>query len=335
MQVSSSTLNGKKTISIDLNDYIADMEEVEVPPGDPSTPLNPDQISSLRGGVGELLWVSSQTRPDVSFRVSLLASTTADPQIKDLTETNRIMKKAKKQNFKIHFPEMKGKIRMKVFTDSAFQNRPDGSTQGGGIILLQDEEGTCAPISWFSKRLRRVARSTLAGETLGILDGIDEAIFLAYIYNEIIGNGHQIPIDIYTDAKSVYDYLQSGGGKTVEKRVKTDLASVLEDLKNGIVASIHWVISEEQLADALTKDMVPKFLINVLETNKLTITEGKDRRAIIGKFPPQKTAAEHKKEKTSVEIRSALTLASMTTLPSSTPSDRLSGFEVTGQVNWG
>ena len=51
--------------------------------------------------------------------------------------------------------------------------------------MLMGEDGKFSPICWQSKRIRRVVRSTLAGETLALADGIDSAFYLATIYSEL------------------------------------------------------------------------------------------------------------------------------------------------------
>ena len=43
-------------------------------------------------------------------------------------------------------------------------------------MFLADKDGKFSPICWNSKKIRRVVRSTLAGETLAMADGIDSAM---------------------------------------------------------------------------------------------------------------------------------------------------------------
>ena len=76
---------------------------------------------------------------------------------------------------------------MKVFSDASLGNSSDGgSTQGGYFICLQDEgNDNIVPLSWTSKKLKRVARSTLAAETLALVDAMDNGIFLASLYTEL------------------------------------------------------------------------------------------------------------------------------------------------------
>jgi ABC-type enterobactin transport system permease subunit len=76
-------------------------------------------------------------------------------------------------------------LKLVVFSDASLENLKDGGTQGGHLIVLMGEEGRFSPICWQSKRIRRVVRSTLAGETLALADEIDNAIFLATLVSEL------------------------------------------------------------------------------------------------------------------------------------------------------
>ena len=108
-------------------------------------------------------------------------------------------------------------------------NLPDGGTQGGHFIVLMGEKGRFSPICWQSKRIRRVVQSTLAGETLALADGIDNAIFLSLV-------------DAIKSTKSV-----------TEKRLRLEISGIKELIQNKRIQRIMWSTTKEQLADCLTK----------------------------------------------------------------------------------
>lgn len=76
-------------------------------------------------------------------------------------------------------------LTLTVFTDASLGNHPDGGTQGGTLITHVGDRGKFSPLCWQSKRMRRVVRSTLAGETLAMSDGIDSSVFLATPFSEL------------------------------------------------------------------------------------------------------------------------------------------------------
>ena len=51
-----------------------ELEEIEAPNGDDSDKLSNQEIRSVRKKIGELLWISLMTQPDISFEVNVLSS---------------------------------------------------------------------------------------------------------------------------------------------------------------------------------------------------------------------------------------------------------------------
>jgi hypothetical protein len=273
LQIRTWDSNGVFTITMDLFEYTQNIAEVTVPNSEPHTPLSEEEVTDLRGIVGELSWVGGQSRPDLSFRISVLSSAIADPQVKHLTLANTTLKAAKRVQYPLSFPQLGANIRMKVFTDAAHANREDGSSQRGVIIFLTGDSGLCIPLSWSSKKLRRVTRSTFAGEALGVVEGVDECMFLAHLWLELNPETGPIPIDLYTDSKGLWDFLNNHKRSTVEQRIRTDMAALIQDLTKGNIASVNWVCTGEMLADPLTKMMNSHWLVQTLTSSKISLTQ--------------------------------------------------------------
>ena len=101
---------------------------------------------------------------------------------------------------------------MKVYSDSSLGNLQSSNTQGGYFICMQSGDNSVTPLSWSSKKLRRVVRSSLAGETLAMADAMDNAIFSASLYTELMtGSVHpeRLHISLVTDCHSLHDNLTS------------------------------------------------------------------------------------------------------------------------------
>ena len=117
-----------------------------------------------------------------------------------------------------------------------------------------------------------MARSTLAAETLAMVDSIDSAIFSASLFTELMTGLIQtetLHITLVTDCKSLHDNLGSGKA-VIEKRLRIEMAAIKEALERKIVNEVVWVSTENQLADALTKKGAsPLRLLSALEKGKL------------------------------------------------------------------
>ena len=125
----------------------------------------------------------------------------------------------------------------------------------------------CHPLSWSSKRIRRVVKSTLAAETLALQDGLDDAFYIMELYQFILGE--KIGITAITDSLSLYNAVYSS--KVVEeKRLRIDISSIKELIEKKVVKSLQWVDSKRQLADCMTKrTAIPENLLQVLRSGRL------------------------------------------------------------------
>ena len=84
----------------------------------------------------------------------------------------------------------------------------DGSSQGGMIIFLVSGEGRASPITWISKKLRRVCRSTIAAETMSLLNAVDTSVWLSHLLDELKDKQLQTT-EIYTDNMSLTEAVHS------------------------------------------------------------------------------------------------------------------------------
>ena len=142
--------------------------------------------------------------------------------------------------------------------------------QSAGRIKLSGNNNV-ALISWKSGKIQRVVKSTLAAEGLALSEGLDEAIYIKHIICETLGFNIEndiLPIIGITDHEGLYKNIRST--KLVsEKRLRIDLASIKENLNNGVINDIQLCQSEQQLADVLTKRGVNGVkLLSVLQTGK-------------------------------------------------------------------
>ena len=79
-----------------------------------------------------------------------------------------------------------------MFTVSSLGNGPNGSTMAGYIIYLTDGSAEYLEtdinvnvLAWCSRKLRTVARSTFAAESLMATDAIDATYPLQYLWMEV------------------------------------------------------------------------------------------------------------------------------------------------------
>ena len=133
--------------------------------------LSDYEKKAYRALVGQLSWVTTHTRPDVAFEACALSVAFYNATIEDLIRLNRVVETLQREHVNLFFPRLHniGTCTIECYTDAAFNNLPNGNSQGGFIIFLQDTHGQRCPIFWESKKLDRVVKSSMAAEVEALI----------------------------------------------------------------------------------------------------------------------------------------------------------------------
>ena len=244
-----------RCIQVDQDLYVQGLELISVSDErlqEKDSLLTKEERMEVKSKCGQLLWVAGNTRPDISFETSALCNPGKSAVVDDLLKVNKAILKVKQEKGVLRFmnigsPDMWS---LKVYCDSSHANLPDGSSQGGYIVLLSGEDDKVAPLAWQSKKLHRVTRSTLASETLATIEAVDAALLLAKQIGEVLSI--EPKINVFTDCKSLYQMLHTS--KVVTDKSLRVSASYLRQLFNRGEIFFNWVDSNNQLADSLTKN---------------------------------------------------------------------------------
>ena len=261
----------QKGVELDQNDYLHAMKLDLLPKQamtDKDRFANEEEITLFRQGIGQLGWLASVCKPEASFDYCTLSTVQSNPQVRDFLTYRKAVRNLQALDWKIVIGSVDvGDARVCVFCDASFGNLAGGSSQIGYIVFMYDSRGICAPLTWASKKAKRVARSTLVAETLSAVEAADTAVFLKRNLEEILSIEIP-PVTLFVDNKSLFDTVNSTGMVT-ERRLLVDLAA-LREMQEKRVINIEWVSTQQQLADCLTKAGANKQkLVNVLCDGKL------------------------------------------------------------------
>ena len=259
-------------IKIDQDRYCQEIKPIKLSLGRVSNAngvLNCDERKELKRLSGQMLWVTSQTRPDMSFETCMMSNMGKEPTVRKIIEANKALAKLQSRKSSIKFPNLgdPSKLRVVSYSDATYASLPDGSSQGGVITFVEGSNGKVAPISWCSKRLNRVTKSPLASETLAVNEGADEGFFVSSMLQEIFRLPRRPQVHCVTDNASLYQNLETSNPVT-DKRLRVDVARLREMIREEVV--LKWVPGKLQVADALTKRGASSVvLMEVLELSML------------------------------------------------------------------
>ena len=246
--------------------------------------LSVKENKQVRRSTGQLNWLASQTRPDLSFDALNLSMNLNYAKYKDAKFSKKSVMKAKQENVRIkysHIGDFKD-FKIEVFADASFGNiEQESATKSvmGFVILLRGKGQTVNPLHWKSKVIEKVAEDIKSAETLSLETAVDDAIHLADMINEIFNASDssrsedmRIPLIINDDSKSLIDSLYSTK-KVKKKTMRVVISSLQQHMKTGRIKQINHVNSKQQLADVFTKKGVSTdFILDTVTSGVLDDT---------------------------------------------------------------
>ena len=235
---------------------------------EPRRPATSREHKDFQSLVGQFNWTVTMTRPDMAFTCSELGSVQSKPSLNDIKKANKAVREITTIECALKFSPLDiNSMQIKVFADASYANIIDGGSQGGYIIFLVDKYERCNPVSWSSKRLQRVARSTLSAETQSAVEALESGCLLKQVLNELLETV-DLKIELQTDSKSMFDAVHTTN-LMLDKRLRVDIASLREmHNKNEVVTKC--IEASQQLADALMKRSASKSnLLHVLQAGRL------------------------------------------------------------------
>lgn len=245
----------KEGIMVDQNNYIASLDSVDLSKqrlARKEEDLTTAERTRIRSLGGQLLWVTTQTRPDASYDSCWVSNYGKNPNVRSLVDANKAVRKLQMTKSSLLFPPLGDprNIEVLVYQDASHANLPNGASQGGLIVFLSGN-GRVAPLMWSSKKLKRVTKSPLASEASILTDAADAGFLASKMVQELFGLMYVPCVTSKTDSKSLWDHLNTTK-VTSDARLRVDVACIREMIKLGEI-KVDWVEKSLQLADCLTK----------------------------------------------------------------------------------
>ena len=161
------------SVDTDQSRYIEKIVPIHVPRErrqDPSSAFSPSEVKELRRLNGSLQYAAVHTRPDLSAKIGFLQSQINKGEVRHLMEANRVLQEAKSHHVSI----MVVPITEQHVTDCT--TAKDHHAYQGTLVaatdwrMLANERAVVVPVAWSSRKIARVARSTLSAEVVSLCD---------------------------------------------------------------------------------------------------------------------------------------------------------------------
>ena len=192
---------------------------------------------------------------------------------------NKLLKWVQQKSLKCHYRPLSGPVRVVCISDSAFKREDkEGLAMRGAFICIvedrpQDPGGRLHIIEHYSRKQKRVVRSTFAAEIHALVDSIEHCKLLMYALCEIYFGPQKpeelikieelgrwpIPLEAVVDAYAVFSTAVKDESKNPSEETLVTLVMVLREmLKSGRLNKIWWVHTEDMIADGLNKGSIPR-----------------------------------------------------------------------------
>jgi hypothetical protein len=220
--------------------------------------------------VGSLLYLSSQTRPDMAHAVGLLTRHMGAPTQQHWAAGKGILRYlAGTKTFGLRFG---GPEELKAYTDADYAGDRDMRRSTSGMVIMMNG----AAISWASKLQATVATSTCEAELIAAAFAVKECLYVSKLLADITGK--YVAIKLYGDNQAALRLMRNVcvGAQNRTKHVDIAYNFSRQRVMQGEV-TMQFVGTDYMVADMLTKQLPgPAFRTHRCSVGVSTVALGKE-----------------------------------------------------------
>lgn len=227
-------------------------------PGQDKEPDSSDDViesKGYQGIIGELLYLSTRTRPDITFATTYLSQFNIRPEKRHYMMAKRILRYLSGTlNYKLHYDREQGKLNGS--SDASWGNGVKMKSFSGGVIQLGK-----ALIMWNCRKQKCVADSTCEAELFAINDVTKNVKWLIGLLFELgFENLYQLPVCIASDSQSAIDVLKDAKLSRRLRHVLLKSQFVKDEVAENRI-HVFYINTDLMKADFLTKAMIKEKLV--------------------------------------------------------------------------
>ena len=185
------------SIEVNQTQYVKDIAAISLSRDRRSQPedvVSEQERQQLRALIGSLQYAAVNTRPDLCSRLGWLQSRINTAKVSTLIEANRTLHEAKQHaSTAIHIHSIPLQdLRYVAFSDASFASEKNPSSHQGMIIMAahkkigDNAQSVINPIIWHSKKIQKVAVSTLSAEAMALAGAVDVLSWIRLMWAWVI-----------------------------------------------------------------------------------------------------------------------------------------------------
>jgi len=202
-----------------------------------------------RGAVGCLMYLSTSTRPDLSFALCKVSQKCSKPTKEDWNNVKHIMMYLKKVGKKgLHYQKTNNPG-VKIFVDADWASDVEDRKSISGFVATCGE----GAINWHSRKQQRVTTSSQHAELMALKEGCKEVIWMQLMFKEL--SCEEIfdkPSNVFVDNQGAIAQAKSFEMTSRNKHIAVDVHFIRDIVRRGEVNCVY-VPTDENLADCMTK----------------------------------------------------------------------------------
>jgi len=236
-----------------------------------------DRATTFREILGGLLWLSINTRPDISYAVNQISKFCNNPgpiHWNAMESVLRYIKGTLDWGLRFNIADLTAAQSSELFglnsssfnntdsvinilepiiaSDADFSRDNDTSKSVSGYVFML----AGAPISWHSTTQPTVALSSMESEYIAACSATQEALWLKSVLEEL-GFGCQKPLIIQEDNKSTIEFADHPCNHRQTKHINRKFHFLREQIKEGNIR-LKYCKGSDNIADIFTKPLYPE-----------------------------------------------------------------------------
>jgi hypothetical protein len=220
---------------------------INIPSNTPDSQQPFKDINLYQQLIGSLNYLSTKTRPDITFSVSVLSRKLQQPTVQYFNLAKRVLRYLKgTKHLRLTYTKESNSI--VGYSDASYAEDEGRKSTTGYVFMLN------GAIAWRSKKQEVVATSSTEAEYISIATATKEAMWLRVLENEI--SVSSMPMSIYEDNESAKKLAENWIINDRSKHIDVRYHYIRHEIerKNIIIESIP---TSYQTADILTKSLGP------------------------------------------------------------------------------